>query len=150
MSANNLVIIIGRVGNDPEMKYLDSGKVTTGIRVAVKRPVKSPTDQDTDWFSCDFWGKQAELAGELIKKGSLISVIGSARIDQWEAPDGTRRSKFRILGDSFQLLESKARVEERQTQEQKGVVETLTPPPIDDFEISNDEFIIDEDEPPPF
>jgi single-strand DNA-binding protein len=105
--ANNVIMIVGRVGADPEMKYIDSNKVVARFNVAVNRPTKDTEGNNiTDWFSCEFWGKQAEIAGEYIKKGTLVSVVGSGRIDKWET-NGEKRSKFSIFGSNFQLLSSK-------------------------------------------
>ena len=105
--ANNVIMIVGRVGADPEMKYIDSNKVVARFNVAVNRPTKdSEGNSITDWFSCEFWGKQAEIAGEYVKKGTLVSVVGSGRIEKWES-NGEKKSRFSILGSNFQLLSSK-------------------------------------------
>lgn len=105
--ANNVIMIVGRVGADPEMKYIDSNKVVAKFNVAVNRPTKDTDGNNiTDWFSCEFWGKQAEIAGEYVKKGTLVSVVGSGRIDKWES-NGEKKSRFSILGNNFQLLSSK-------------------------------------------
>jgi len=109
IQANNVITVVGRVGADPEMKYIDSNKVVAKFNVAVNRSTKdSEGNYLTDWFSCEFWGKQAEIAGEYVKKGTLVSVVGSGRIDKWEdKTSGEKRSRFFIMGDAFQLLSSK-------------------------------------------
>jgi single-strand DNA-binding protein len=105
--ANNMIMIVGRVGADPEMKYIDSDKVVARFNVAVNRPTKDASgNYITDWFPCEFWRKQAEIAGEYVKKGTLISVVGSGKIEKWET-NGEKKSRFVINGDSFQLLGSK-------------------------------------------
>jgi|LakWasMet13_LOW5_FD_contig_41_330866_length_735_multi_6_in_0_out_0_2 single-strand DNA-binding protein len=104
---NNVIMIVGRVGNDAEMKYIDSNKVVTKFNVAVNRSMKDAEgNYVTDWFPCEFWGKQAEFAGEYVKKGTMLSVVGSGRIEKWES-NGEKKSRFLIHGDSFQLLSSK-------------------------------------------
>lgn len=109
MAANNMAMLIGRSGIVPEVRYLDNSRVVTKLRLAVKRPIKDKTGAEvTDWFGIEFWGKQAELAGELIKKGSLISVSGAVHIDEWTDNTGNKRSSIKISADNFQLLESKA------------------------------------------
>ncbi len=107
MAANNQITIIGRVGAQPEMKYLDSGKVITKFNLAVKRFFVKEGKQDTDWFQCHFWGKQGEMAGEMIKKGAHISVTGTMRIDKWESNDGKKGISPLVLGDNFYFCESK-------------------------------------------
>ncbi len=68
----NSVVIVGRVGQDPEMKYFESGKVKTSISVAVDRRTRN--DKKTDWFRIELWDKQAELTGEYVKKGRLANT----------------------------------------------------------------------------
>lgn len=60
----NSVVIVGRVGQDPEMKYFESGKVRTTFSVAVNRWNARTKEETTDWFNIDLWDKQAEIAGE--------------------------------------------------------------------------------------
>jgi single-strand DNA-binding protein len=105
--ANNVIMIVGRVGADPEMKYIDSDKVVARFNVAVNRTTKDASgNYITDWFPCEFWRKQAEIAGEYVKKGTLVSVVGSGRIEKWET-NGEKKSRFVIVGDAFQLLSAK-------------------------------------------
>ena len=105
--ANNMIMIVGRVGGEPEMKYIDGNKVVARFNVAVNRQTKDQSGNYlTDWFTCEFWNKQAEIAGEYIKKGTLVSVVGTGRVDKWET-NGEKRSRFFILGDNFQLLSPK-------------------------------------------
>lgn len=113
--ANNVMMIVGRVGADPEMKYLDSNRSVTKFNVAVNRPTKdSEGNYITDWFPCEFWGKQAETAAEYIKKGTLLSVVGSGKIEKWES-NGEKRSRFVIQGDNFQLLSARGSEGEMQS-----------------------------------
>lgn len=106
--ANNVAVIIGRAGRDPEVRTVGTDKMVASVTVAVNRPTKdSEGNYITDWFTCEFWGKQADLAGELIKKGTLLSVSGSFRMDRWES-NGEKKTKYFIAGDAFQLLSSKS------------------------------------------
>ena len=63
----NSVVIVGRAGQDPDMKYFESGKVKTSFSVAVSRWSKE--GEKTDWFNIELWDKNAEFAGEYVKKG---------------------------------------------------------------------------------
>lgn len=106
--ANNVIMIVGRVGSDPEVKYIDANKVVARFNVAVNRPTKdSEGNYIIDWFPCEFWGKQAEVTGEYVKKGSLLSVVGSAKIEKWET-NGEKKSRFVVNGQNLQLLSSKS------------------------------------------
>ena len=101
----NHIVLVGRAGKDPEMRFFESGKVVTTFSIAVNRPVK---DRVTDWFDIEVWGKQAEIAGEYIKKGSLIGVEGRIRWDSWNHKDtGEPMTKLMIAADSIRLLGSK-------------------------------------------
>lgn len=101
----NHIILVGRSGKDPEMRYFESGKVVTTFTLAVNRPMK---DAQTDWFDIEIWGKQAEIAGEYVKKGSLIGVEGKIRWDSWNSKDtGELNIKPLVIADSIRLLGSK-------------------------------------------
>ncbi len=101
----NHIILVGRAGKDPEIRYFDSGKVVTTFSLAVNRPMK---DAHTDWFDIEIWGKQAEIAGEYVKKGSLIGVDGKLRWDSWISKDtGETNIKPMVIADSIRLLGSK-------------------------------------------
>lgn len=139
MAANNNCSFIGRVGKDPETRFLDNGRCVCKFSLAVNRPIKDKQGNAiTDWFQVDLWGKQAELAGELIRKGALIAVNGATHIDEWTDRDGGRQKMVKVAAEGFQLLESKKDAEEQQTQRRAAV-----PPPAD-------QSFLDDDEIPPF
>ena len=101
----NNIVLVGRAGRDPEIRYLDSGKVVTNFSIAVNRPVK---DGQTDWFDIEVWGKQAEIAGEYVKKGTLVGIEGKIRWDSWTSKDsGELNIKPVVVCDSIRLLGSK-------------------------------------------
>ena len=101
----NHIILVGRAGRDPEMRYFDSGTVVTRLTLAVNRPVK---DGQTDWFDIEIWGKPAEIAGEYVKKGSLIGIEGKVRWDSWNSKEtGELNIKPMIVADNIRLLGSK-------------------------------------------
>lgn len=101
----NHVVLVGRAGRDPEIRYLESGKVVTTFSLAVNRPMKEP---QTDWFDIEVWGKQAEIAGEYVKKGSLIGVEGRIRWDSWTSKEtGDLNIKPIVIADNIRLLGSK-------------------------------------------
>lgn len=106
MSANNQIFLIGRVGKEPESKVISTGKTFTTFSLAVRRPGKDKQGHElTDWFSVSTWGKQAELAADLIRKGALISVVGACNIDEWTDSNGNRQKMVKVSADNFQLLE---------------------------------------------
>ena len=101
----NHLVLVGRAGKDPEMRYFESGKVVTTFTLAVNRPVK---DGQTDWFDVEIWGKPAEIAGEYVKKGSLIGVEGKIRWDSWTHKEtGEPMTRPMVIADNIRLLGSK-------------------------------------------
>ena len=102
----NVVNLVGRVGGEPEVKYFESGSVKCNLTLAVNRRT-SKSDQP-DWFNLELWGKTAEIAGNYVRKGSLIGVQGSLKIETWsDRTTGTNRSKPVIKVDRLDLLGSK-------------------------------------------
>ncbi|NJL64824.1 MAG: single-stranded DNA-binding protein [Methylacidiphilales bacterium] len=102
----NVVTLVGRVGGDPDMKYFDSGKVKCRLTLAVRR--RSSKADEPDWFELEIWGKTAEIAGNYVKRGSLIGVKGSLKFDSWsDRNTGTNRTKPIINVDQLDLLGSK-------------------------------------------
>ena len=101
----NSVVIVGRVGQDPEMKYFETGKVKTNISLAVNRGSKG--NEKTDWFRVELWDKQAELTGEYVKKGRLVAVEGRLDLSHWTDKDGNKRETYFVRGSNIRFLGSK-------------------------------------------
>ncbi len=73
----NKVMAIGRLGRDPELKYLPNGDPTCSFSIAVDRPKREGQGDKTDWLRCSAWGKLAEICGQYLSKGSKVYVEGS-------------------------------------------------------------------------
>ncbi|OGI00234.1 MAG: hypothetical protein A2287_06455 [Candidatus Melainabacteria bacterium RIFOXYA12_FULL_32_12] len=101
----NSVVIVGRVGQDPEMKYFESGKVKTAFSVAVNRWSKE--GEKTDWFNIELWDKNAEVAGEYVRKGRLVGIEGKLEVSQWKDSEGNKRERFFIRANNLRLLGGK-------------------------------------------
>ncbi|MBR8827025.1 MAG: single-stranded DNA-binding protein [Gomphosphaeria aponina SAG 52.96 = DSM 107014] len=102
----NVVNLVGRAGKDPEIRYFESGTVLCTVTMAVNRPTSK--SDEPDWFSLEFWGKTAEIASNYVKKGSLIGVKGSLKIETWsDRNTGATRSKPVIRVERLDLLGSK-------------------------------------------
>ena len=103
--AVNSVTLVGRAGRDPEVRYFESGSVVANLTMAVNRRNR---DEEPDWFNLEIWGKQAQVAADYVKKGSLIGINGSFKIDKWaDRNTGEERSKPVIRVDRLELLGSK-------------------------------------------
>lgn len=103
----NSAVIVGRVGQDPEVKYFESGKVKTNFSLAVNRWDAKTKSEVADWFSVDVWDKQAEFAGEYVKKGRLVAVDGRIAINKWTDATGVEKQRFNIVATNVRLLGSK-------------------------------------------
>lgn len=102
----NQATIIGRVGQDPELRYFESGNSLATFSLAVNRPTKN---KETDWFDIKIWGRQAEIAGEYVRKGSLIGIVGQVDFDSWnDKSSGELQIKPVISATDLRLLGSKS------------------------------------------
>ncbi len=100
----NNVVLVGRAGQDPEMKYFESGKVKTTFSVAVNRWDSKVKEEVTDWFSVEFWDKIAEVAGEYVKKGKLVAIDGRLIASKWADPSGITKERFIVRANNLRLL----------------------------------------------
>ena len=103
----NTVTIIGRAGQDAEIKYFESGKVKTSFSLAVNRWDAKTKEEVTDWYNIEVWDKQAEFAGEYIKRGRQVAVDGRINISKWNDASGDTRERYLIVANNIRLLGSK-------------------------------------------
>ena len=103
--AINSVTLVGRAGRDPEVRYFESGTVVANLTMAVTRRNRN---DEPDWFNLEIWGKQAQVAADYVKKGSLIGITGSFKLDSWKDRNtGEERNKPVVRVDRLELLGSK-------------------------------------------
>lgn len=103
----NIALIVGRVGQDPDMKYFESGKVKTVFSVATNRWHSKEKKEITDWHNIECWDKTAEIAGEYVKKGKLVEIEGKLKGNKWTDNDGNNREKIVIVANRLKLLGGK-------------------------------------------
>jgi len=104
MEQINSVILVGRAGYHPEIKYFESGRTLATFSLAVDRPRTSlHAEAETDWFKIELWGRQAEIAHEYVKKGSLVGIRGKLLFRKHE--DG--HMEHYILSHGLRLIGSK-------------------------------------------
>lgn len=102
----NIVTLVGRVGGDPDVKYFESGSVVCRLTLAVRR--RSRNADQPDWFNLELWGRDAEVATDYVRKGSLIGVTGSLKLEHWQdRATGVGRSKPVIRVNQLDLLGSR-------------------------------------------
>lgn len=111
MAGVNKVIIVGRLGNDPEIRTMPNGEAVANVSVATS---ESWTDRNTgerrevtEWHRIVFYRRQAEVVGEYLRKGSQIYVEGRLRTRKWQDQNGQDRYTTEIQGDVMQMLDSR-------------------------------------------
>lgn len=107
MANFNRVILVGNVTRDVELRYIPSGLAVTDLGLAVNDRRKNASGEwveETTFVDVTLWGRQAEVASEYLGKGAPVLIEGRLRLDTWEAQDGQKRSKLRVVGERMQLL----------------------------------------------
>jgi single-strand DNA-binding protein len=108
----NRVILIGRLGRDPEIKYTPSGQAMATFTLATdeaRRDSDGNLQSQTEWHNIVLWGKQAETAGEYLKKGKLVYIEGRLQTRSWEdSQGGGTRHRTEIIGNRFVMLGGKS------------------------------------------
>jgi single-strand DNA-binding protein len=108
----NKVILVGRLGRDPETRYTSGGQPVANFTLATDESFKSRTGERqkrTEWHRVVLWGKLAEIAQQYLKKGMLVYVEGRLQTRQWEDKrDGQKRQTTEIVGNVMRMLTSRA------------------------------------------
>ena len=107
MSGINKVILVGNVGKDPEVRYLENGTAVAKFSLATSESRKDKdgnrVDQ-TEWHNIVLWRKQAELAEKYVKKGMQIYIEGKIKSRSWEDKEGIKKYTTEIIGDAITFL----------------------------------------------
>ena len=103
----NMVILVGNLGGDPEMRYAASETAICSIRVATSESWKDKQtgeqQERTEWHRVEFFGRLAEIAGEYLRKGRQVYIEGKLRTDEYEK-DGVKRWSTKVIADEMQML----------------------------------------------
>lgn len=112
MAGVNKVIIVGNLGNDPEVKSMPSGEAVANISVATSESWIDKQTGDrrevTEWHRIVFYRRQAEICGEYLRKGSKVYVEGRLKTRKWQDQHGQDRYTTEIQGDVLQMLDSRS------------------------------------------
>ncbi len=103
----NKVILVGRLGRDPETRYTGGGQAVANFPVATDESYKDKNGERqkrTEWHKIVVWGKQAEIAQQYLKKGSLIFIEGRIQSREWQDKEGQKRTSFEIVANNFRML----------------------------------------------
>ncbi|MFQ5628650.1 MAG: single-stranded DNA-binding protein [bacterium] len=122
----NKVILVGRLGKDPELKYTPSGAAVANFNIATNEVWKDKDgnpQERTEWHRLVLWHKLAETANEYLKKGSRIYVEGELRTRSWEDKEGSKRYTTEVFVRQMQFLDTK---------DSSGSGGSFPPPPSDE------------------
>lgn len=104
----NRAQIIGRLGRDPESRYLPNGTLTVTLSLATtekwKDKATGEAKEHTEWHRCIVWASLAEIAAQYLKKGGLVYVEGSLRTRKWTDKDGVERYSTEIRVEQLRML----------------------------------------------
>jgi single-strand DNA-binding protein len=111
MPSLNKIIIIGNVGNEPEMRFTPNGKPVTSFSVATNWVYTTPEGerrQETEWFNIVAWNRLAEQCNQFLAKGKLVYTEGRLHTRNWEGQDGQAHSKMEVVANRVIFLDRKA------------------------------------------
>ncbi len=126
----NKVHLVGHVGSDPEVRYTPSGTAVANLSLAtndVRRDKEGADIESTEWHRLVVWGKQAEFAGNYVKKGQLLYIEGRLQTRTWEDRNGVERRTTEVVTETLTMLGGK-----RDTEEAPAEIDPASQPPDDD------------------
>src|SRR5580698_10460908 len=103
----NKVILVGRLGRDPETRYTSGGQAVCNFTLATDETFRDRNGEKqkrTEWHRIVVWAKQAEIAQQYLHKGSLIFVEGRIQTRQWDDREGQKRTTVEIVATNFRML----------------------------------------------
>ena len=107
MGSLNKVLLIGRLGGDPEVRYTQSGQAVANFTLATEERWKSKDGEKqsrVEWHRCVAWGRQAEIAGEYLGKGRQVYVEGRNQTREWEDKEGNTHRTTEVVVNNIQFL----------------------------------------------
>ena len=118
MAGVNKVILVGNLGKDPEVRYLDNGVAVANFSLATTENYKNKSGErvsQTEWHNIVLWRGLAEVAEKYLKKGASVYIEGKIKTRKWEDKDGNTRYNTEILADNMTMLGSKQSHENSQS-----------------------------------
>ncbi|MDW5441392.1 single-stranded DNA-binding protein [Polaromonas sp. SM01] len=107
MASVNKVILVGNLGRDPEVRYLPSGDAVANIAIATSSKYKNKAGEmveETEWHRVSFFGRQAEIVGEYLKKGRSVYIEGRLKTRKYTDKDGVEKYATDIVASEMQML----------------------------------------------
>lgn len=133
MAGINKVIIVGNLGNDPEMRTMPNGEAVANISVATSEAWNDKNTGErrelTEWHRIVFYRRQAEVCGQYLRKGSKVYIEGRLRTRKWQDQNGQDRYTTEIQGDVLQMLDSRSSSNGYEGQQTTHQEQTPSAPP---------------------
>ena len=108
MSNLNKVLLMGNLTRDPEVRYTPKGTAVADLGIAINRYFQGDGGEkreETTFVDVTLWGRQAEIAGEWLKKGRGVFIEGRLQLDTWDdKQSGQKRSKLKVIGEHMQFV----------------------------------------------
>ncbi len=140
MANLNKVMMIGRLGQDPEIRYTQSGSAVANFSIATNEywtDKQGEKRERTDWHNVVAWSKQADLVQSYLKKGSQVYIEGKIQNSDWEDQEGKKHYKTEIVVTNIQFLDSKFPEKDNQNDFSTTPIKTKNSSEAIDFEKSN-------------
>lgn len=110
MKSVNLVVLMGNMTRDPELRYTPNGRAVASFGLAINRSFKDASgerQESVDFFDIVAWGKLAEIVSQYGSKGQGLHVIGRLQTRSWEAQDGSKRNRVEVIANDISLVGNK-------------------------------------------
>lgn len=117
------VTLVGNLGGDPEMSYIQSGSAVTKFSVAINRTREGEDGEkqkETDWWNIVAWGRLGETCNQFLQKGAPVLVLGYPRLRKWSGQDGTEHQRLEVVASTVRFLGRNKRDAEPASQEAGG------------------------------
>ena len=143
MAGINKVILVGNLGKDPEVRYLEGGTAVANFPIATSETYKDKTTGEkktnTEWHNIVLWRGLAEIAEKYLKKGNQIYLEGKLQTRQWQDKDGNNRYSTEVIGNNLQMLGRKEDNNTTATTPSAASAEKPTPTPTPEIDKSTNE-----------
>ena len=142
MASLNKILLIGRLGQDPEIRYTQSGSAVANVNIATNdywTDKKGEKQERTEWHSLVLWGKLADLAQSYLKKGSQVYVEGRIQTRDWEDDNSQKHYKTEVVVTTMQFLDTKISENTLSTEYSSTQDKHESPSEESDFEKTNEE-----------
>ncbi len=137
MAGINKVILVGRLGRDPEVRYTPNGVPVASFSIATSEEWKDKETGEkrerTEWHRIEAWRRLAEICGDYLNKGKQVYIEGKLQTDAWEDRDGNKRYTTKIVAQNIQMLDSGGKGGRAESFDERHPVEEPVNIPEDDI-----------------